>query len=122
MQAFGLRQLRESSRFDLRMFLTRRRNSSFSRVIPCGGRDRDFEAVRPHARTHTISVVVLLPAKDSPYIEVVAERIDKLIGSLQEIIDDAAMASWGMRGSPNLSTRTPHSRSIGTPVYRPPAC
>jgi hypothetical protein len=104
---FGLRKIVARDAFDLTELLTDAEEVIALPLDPARWIEDEFAQVRRCARQRPLSVTILLPAKDSPYIQILSERLGKTQAQVTQAVDQAATGRLG-----NAWTAGPvHSRA-----------
>lgn len=94
-QEFGLKQIVEHRDTPLEKALQDASEVIILPVDPLHWTQHDFAVVRRSARNRPIRVTLLLPAKDTPYVRVLAERLGKSETEVQTALDQAASGHLG---------------------------
>jgi hypothetical protein len=94
-QAFGLTQIAEHAEIPLERLLADAAEVLVLPLDPLQWVEQDFAVLRRIARYRPLKVTLLLPAKDSPYVRVLAERLGKSETRVEAMLDQAAAGHLG---------------------------
>lgn len=94
-RSFGLKQISDRADLDLGALLEGANELTACPLDPLRWVDQDFEEIRRQARDHPLKVTLLIPAKDDPYVMLLAERLGKPVGQVEQMIDDAVTGKLG---------------------------
>ena len=92
---FGLQKIEESTSIRLSDLLVDAKEVTVLPLDPLRWLDQDFSAVSRHARERKLNVTLLLPANESPYVQILAERLGKTEAQVQQVLDQAARGDVG---------------------------
>jgi hypothetical protein len=93
--AFGLEQIAEHRDVSFENLLEDAKEVTVLPLDPLRWMDQEFEILRRCARGRPLAATLLLPANDSPYVQVLAERLGKTVAQVSTALDQAASGHLG---------------------------
>lgn len=93
--AFGLKRIAKHHEISLERLLEDATEATFLPIDPLQWMERDFAVLRRCARQRPLVATLLIPANDSPYVQVLAERLGKTETQVQTMLDQAASGNLG---------------------------
>jgi hypothetical protein len=94
-RAFGLKRISDRRQLPLNSFLEGAKELIVMPLDPLRWVDQDFEVIRERTRQKPLKLTVLIPANDEPYVSILAERLGKPVGQVEQMIDDAVTGKLG---------------------------
>jgi hypothetical protein len=95
LRAFGLLRIDRTTDFNLEMTLRDAATVTIFPLDPVRWIDHDFETVLRVAKERALEVTLILPANESRFVDVLADRIDKPVGDVAQTLDDVAAGKLG---------------------------
>jgi hypothetical protein len=93
--SFGLREIRRSDAAKIGDLIGSASELCALPLDPILWIDRDFELICRRAKARPLALTLLLPANESPFINVLAERLGKTEREVEQILDQAARGELG---------------------------